>query len=345
METLLLFVPFLIPVIVANLSERHRQMPYRTLSSSRGPGLDRILDLGLRYLPYALLILINLALLGIAALALLNQVASMLAPELFEDQPLSNNWWGVAVAAFLTAIVASLLLIPSVRRWLARFLPLDADSYVHMTALAFAVYQIGLSLGQMVLIGDLENLANAELALDIWDVVLSGVPLALIGLAGVGLFVRRDWRDTLQRLGLLRPTWQQLLLAAGLTLLLLAFDWGVNYTWQQLDPAGYDLLERVTENIFGNLMTVGGAVALGLSAGISEELLFRGAVQPRLGLLLATVLFAIGHLQYGLTVATLEVFVIGLVLGLVRNRTHTTICILIHAGYNAIGVLLGLLQP
>ena len=92
-------------------------------------------------------------------------------------------------------------------------------------------------------------------------------------------------------------------------------------------------------------MTVGGAVVLGLSAGISEELLFRGAVQPRLGLLLASILFAVGHVQYGFTVATLEVFVIGLVLGLVRNRTNTTICILIHAGYNSVGVLLGLLQP
>jgi membrane protease YdiL (CAAX protease family) len=98
----------------------------------------------------------------------------------------------------------------------------------------------------------------------------------------------------------------------------------------------------VTENLFGNLASVGGAIALGLSAGISEELLFRGAVQPRLGLLLATVLFAVGHLQYGLSVATLEIFVIGLVLGVMRARTSTTIAIVIHASYNALGVLLGL---
>jgi membrane protease YdiL (CAAX protease family) len=119
----------------------------------------------------------------------------------------------------------------------------------------------------------------------------------------------------------------------------------VNLAWEELDPAGYYLLDRVTQNLFGNLMTVGGALVLGLSAGISEELLFRGAVQPRLGLLLATFLFAIGHLQYGLSVATLEVFVIGLALGLTRKWTHTTICILIHASYNTVGVLLGLLKP
>ena len=62
---------------------------------------------------------------------------------------------------------------------------------VHMTALAFAVYQIGLNLAQMALIGDLESLADAELALTIWDVLLSGLPLLLFAMIGVGLFTRQ----------------------------------------------------------------------------------------------------------------------------------------------------------
>jgi uncharacterized protein len=115
--------------------------------------------------------------------------------------------------------------------------------------------------------------------------------------------------------------------------------------WREVDPSSLDQLQKVMDNLFGNLMTVGGAIALGLSAGISEELLFRGAVQPRLGLLPASVLFAVGHLQYSLTLATLQVFLIGLVLGLVRKRTNTTLCILIHASYNTVGVLMGLGQP
>ena len=90
--------------------------------------------------------------------------------------------------------------------------------------------------------------------------------------------------------------------------------------------------------------SVGGAIALGLSAGISEELLFRGAVQPRLGLLLTTILFTIGHLQYGLTLATLQVFVIGLVFGLMRKRTKgIVVCMVSHATYNMVGTLLGML--
>jgi membrane protease YdiL (CAAX protease family) len=341
METLLIFVPFLIPVVVANLSERHRLQPY----TIRDAPVTGLLNLGLLYLPYGLLIAMNLALLGIVALALLNQLATMLAPEQMVPQVLAANWLAVAAISLLTSLLAFPVLIPAVRRWLARLLPIDPDSVVHTTALSFAVYQIGLSLVQMAVIGDLETLTDIELALTVWDVLLTGVPLLLFALVGVGWFIRRGGSGTLDRLGLRRPTWRQLLVAVAVTALLLAFNYGVNVAWEAVDPGSYDLLERVTENIFGGLMTVGGGIVLGLSAGISEELLFRGAVQPRLGLLLATFLFAIGHLQYGLTIATLEIFIIGLVLGLMRKWTHTTICILIHAGYNTFGVLLGILQP
>lgn len=321
---LLIFLPFLVPVVVAQFGERQRWA---------------------RYVTYGLLVAINLGLLGIAALAVLNWLVTTYMPDAVPSEAAAFNWLPAAVAAALTAVLACLPLIPAVRRALARWLPIDPDSVVHTTALAFAVYQIGASLGQMALIGDLENLTNLGLALDIWDLLLTGLPLTLLALLGVGILIRRNGRLTLERLGVRWPTGKQLLAAVGVTALLLAFDFGVNLAWQEADPAGYDVLERVTENLFGGLMTVGGAIALGLSAGISEELLFRGAVQPRLGLLVATVLFAIGHLQYGLTIATLEIFVIGLVLGLMRRRTSTTICILIHAGYNTTGVLMGLLQP
>jgi uncharacterized protein len=323
MENLLVILPFLVPVILANLGERQ---PWA------------------RLVTYALLVAINMGLLALAGLAMLNQLAQAITPDLVPVQSPPVNWWGLAAAAALTPLLASLPLIPAVRRWLARYLPIRPESIVHTTALAFAVYQIGLSLGQMAMIGSLENLAEAQLALDVWDVVLTGVPLTLLALLGVGLFVRRDLGSTLERLGLRLPTGRQLIAAVVITALLLGFDQAVNLIWQAVDPAGLEQLQRVTDNLFGGLMTVGGAIALGLSAGISEELLFRGAIQPRLGLLLASVLFAIGHLQYSLTLATFEVFIIGLVLGLVRNRTNTTLCILIHAAYNTVGVLIGLGQ-
>jgi len=322
MEDLLLFLPLLVPVMVAQFGERHRWARYST---------------------YGLLITFNLGLLGFAALALLNQMVVVLVPEQLDPDALAVNWLAVAGISLLTAILAFVPLFPQVRRGLARWLPIDPGSVVHTTALAFAVYQIGMSLAQMALIGSLETLTDAELALTAWDVLLTGVPLALFALIGVGIFVRRDPRSTLDRLGLHRPTGKQLLIAAGVTALLLAFDFGVNLVWQEVDPLSYDLVDRVTQHLFGNLISISGALILGLSAGISEELLFRGAVQPRLGLPLATVLFAVGHLQYGLTLAMLEILIIGLILGLIRNWASTTICIVIHATYNAAGVIMGML--
>jgi membrane protease YdiL (CAAX protease family) len=339
MIELLLYLPFLLPVVAANLSERQRRSPYR----SGDDRTDAVIDALLRYAPYALLALLNLGLLGIAFLALAGEFAQTFAPGLLGPADTGIEWLGVAATCFLAALLASLVLLPAVRRWLARRLPIDAASMVHTTALAFAAYQTGLSLAQMALIGDLEMLTAEGLSLTILDLVWASLPLLLFGLLGVGYLIRRPGRETLDRLGLRRPTWKQLAAAAGVTVLLLALDFAVNLAWQALDPAGYGLLERVTESIFGGLATVGGAVALGLTAGIGEEVLFRGAVQPRLGLLLTSFLFAIGHLQYGLTVATLEILVIGLVLGVMRNRTSTTICIVIHATYNTVGTLLGML--
>lgn len=339
MDQLLIFLPFLVPVVVANFSERHRQRPY----IAQNPRTQELLDLGLRYLPQVLLIAINLGLLGLAALSLLNALATVLMPEMVDPEVMTVNWLGSAAAYMITSALAFLPLVPAVRRWVARWLPIDPDSVVHGTALTFVIYQIGLSLAQTALIGNLENLTDVEMRLTIWDVILSGIPLTLLALLGVGLLIRRDGRSTLERLGLRRPTWRQLVAAAGIAALMIGFDTAVSLTWQEVDPTGYELLQRVSENIFGGLVTIGGALALGLSAGISEELLFRGAVQPRLGLVLAAVLFAIGHLQYGLTVAMLEMLLMGLVLGLVRKATSTTLCILIHATYNTVGTLLGML--
>lgn len=343
MEQLLLLLPFLVPVVVANYAERHRRSPY-TLDSPRA---SRNLDLALRYLPHGVLIAINVGLFALSALALFNALALLIMPELAGASGgasiQAGGWLGMSAAFFLSGLVAFLPLLHQIRQRLARWLPIDPDSLVHMTALVFAVYQIGLSLGQMALIGDLESLASAEAALTIWDVILSGVPFLIFALAGVGLWIRRQGADTWDRLGLRRLTWKQHLAGLAIAALLLGFDFLVSWVWQGIDPVGYDLLDKVNESLFGGLATVGGAIALGLSAGIGEELLFRGAIQPRLGLLLTTLLFTIGHLQYGLTVATLQVFVIGLVLGFMRKRTGSVVlCIVTHAAYNMVGTLLGM---
>jgi membrane protease YdiL (CAAX protease family) len=78
---------------------------------------------------------------------------------------------------------------------------------------------------------------------------------------------------------------------------------------------------------------------LALSAGIGEETLFRGALQPRFRIPLTAVLFTLGHVQYAFSPAIVEILVIGLGLGWLRERTNTTTCMTVHIGYNFLGMI------
>ena len=65
---------------------------------------------------------------------------------------------------------------------------------------------------------------------------------------------------------------------------------------------------------------------LGLRAGIGEEVLVRGALQPRTGLFWASLLFAAGHVQYT-WFGMLTILALGVTLGLVRRSSNTTTAI------------------
>jgi hypothetical protein len=94
------------------------------------------------------------------------------------------------------------------------------------------------------------------------------------------------------------------------------------------------MMDAVGEVLYGGASGLWQAVLISLVAGVTEELFFRGAVQPRFGLLLTAVFFTAVHVQYGLTLAALEVFGAALVLGWLRRRTNTTACILLHMLYD-----------
>ena len=100
-------------------------------------------------------------------------------------------------------------------------------------------------------------------------------------------------------------------------------------------------MERLTEELLGSLFTSPlGIITLGIAAALGEEPLFRGAVQPRFGLLLTALLFAVLHSNYGITLSTLIVFILGLVLGWLRIRYNTSTAMITHAVYNmSLGLL------
>ena len=85
---------------------------------------------------------------------------------------------------------------------------------------------------------------------------------------------------------------------------------------------------------FGQLDNPYGIAAIALIPGICEELMFRGALQPRLGLVLTALLFTSIHTEYGLSFDTLAIFVIAIGLGLIRKYTNTTTSCACHVSYN-----------
>jgi membrane protease YdiL (CAAX protease family) len=157
----------------------------------------------------------------------------------------------------------------------------------------------------------------------------------------VGYGVRRTLSEALERLGVVAPTratWTPVLavtaaLVAGVWLIDLAVGW----LWSRLDWPVTD--ETAVEALFAHASTsVVGAIAVGVTAGLGEEVVVRGVLQPRLGILLSNVAFTAAHAYQYHWDALLQVFIIGLVLGVVRRRTDTTTTALIHSGYDVVAL-------
>ena len=92
-----------------------------------------------------------------------------------------------------------------------------------------------------------------------------------------------------------------------------------------------------------NLVTPVGAVLIGITAGLGEELAVRGLLQPRIGLIASNLVFTGFHaFQYGAD-GLLSVFIIGVILGVVRARTNTTTSAIVHGVYDFTLVLIAAL--
>lgn len=177
------------------------------------------------------------------------------------------------------------------------------------------------------------------------DIVLGQLPFVLVALAGVGLGIRRSFRETVARLGYGSLSLPQL----GVVVLFVAGALGLSRladaVFAALQPGLYERVGEVSENLFdptglGAAQAVLFALLIGVGAGLGEETLFRGALQPRLGIVATSVLFASLHVQYGPSVLLVYIFVISVGFGLLRRHINTTASFLAHAAYNALAILL-----
>lgn len=231
-------------------------------------------------------------------------------------------------------LAAGVALIPWTRRLLARVLPFDPRSKPDMIALTLLLAILGFSV--VSLFYDNELTSSPGYA----DVGLQAILLTTLALFGVGMFVVRSVPETLERLGLVVPTLRQVAIALGLVFVAFAISMTSSILLDLLQP---NLSQDIQDNLAlttDQLDSVWGAIFLGLAAGISEESLFRGAFQPRFGVLFTTLVFALLHTQYGASVITVGVFGVGLIFALERKHLNTTCAVITHATYNALAVML-----
>ncbi len=228
------------------------------------------------------------------------------------------------------------------RRWLAALIPINQASVVHAVALSFSmliIINLGITIGigldnfsRLISEAEAAGGAGAASVATLW---LQQVLTFVTAVIGVGWPLRRKFSQTLERLGIVLPGVRQVVvgLAGGvgmvglvLVLEILAGQFGFG-----TDPDVEKLTEQLLGPLFGSPF---GIFTLGVAAALGEESLFRGAMQPRFGLVLTALLFALLHSNYGVTFSTVVVFILGLVLGWVRIRHNTTTAMILHASYN-----------
>lgn len=266
----------------------------------------------------------------------------------------------IMVGSLLATGLGALGFIPALRRALSRVLPIDPRSFVHMIALVTAVTCTLLTLIPLIVLGAppfttlARNLRDQNL--DVLSGQDSGSGMRLLvynllwqipgAIIAVGYLIRRNLRAALERLGMVRPTLRQVLAAIGLALLLVVAATGLDALigviwtamgWARTDGDAFNDLLKFAINPLG-------AVVIGVTAGLGEEISVRGVLQPRLGILLSNLFFTSLHaLQYNWD-GLLSVFMIGLVLGIIRKRSNTTTSAIVHGTYDFVLVLMAALN-
>jgi membrane protease YdiL (CAAX protease family) len=335
---ILTFAPLIVILWLANLGQRLRERDI--------PHMTPVI------VSYVFLIMIYLFFVLFGFVTLMGNVMNLTNPEALAQlmpsgaNPLAqvNSWNWLSFGTLLPSIAGLILLLKPVRRLCTRFTSLDADHPVHAVALSMTMLPI-ISLGLALGVG-LGNL-SVQIAEEVKTTGAQAVPLAavwaqaamflLMALMGVGWLSRRSFSDALVRLGIVRPTLREVLIgigmAAALVPIVMLFEGGMNAIGMGVDQ---DVESLMNELVGPLLQSPWGVLSIGLAAAIGEEPIFRGALQPRFGLVLSAVLFALVHSQYGISLATVVVLGLGLVLGWERKRYNTTTTIITHALYNSL---------
>jgi uncharacterized protein len=331
----LMYMPFLVLAVLAYLGQRYLPAKFLALL-----WVTLLFGMGL-------LAAVSFALLAVVEPAVLTDVGAM-NPEI---AGVLGGIFGFSVVALLLACLG---FIPQVRWGLSRFLPINPHSFVHTVALVTVTGLTLVSFAPLLMLGEPPLLAESALGMvrDSGTVGDDGLLMQMYTLVWtlpvavfvVGYGIRRNFGETLARLGLVWPTLRQIGIGVGLALVLLVamniLDLTINIIWQTFGWPRTDM------EAFGELLAFAltplGAIVIGVTAGLGEEVGVRGVLQPRLGILLSNLFFTSLHaFQYSWD-GLLVVFLLGFVFGFLRKYTNTSTAAITHGLYNFIVIMMSI---
>lgn len=234
-------------------------------------------------------------------------------------------------------LALSLPLLSPIRKLIGSVTPMDASSPIDMSGLAIilavSVYFAYALIAAPASPDELEPTSIGALIVNV-------LTFGSLGYFAVGLFVYRGPGEATSRLGLTAPRLSDI--AIGVVAVIPAFllSFIGSLLTVAFQPDIFDSLTETTEDLTSGVQNPIGALVLGASSGIGEELLFRGAIQPRYGIFLTSALWALLHTQYQFSFVVLGLFAIGILFGLIRKYVGTTAVVIAHALYNIAVVLL-----
>ena len=239
----------------------------------------------------------------------------------------------------LVGLGLGLPLLRPFREALAQVTPLDPKSAIDMTGLCMVLGLLGFFVGTG-LAPMADEPPGIVPSVGIAELLVQAAAFVAIAYIAVGYPYWRDLRSATERLGIVIPDPRTIGIAIAATFACFVVATIAGYISQQFDPGLSEALDEAVDQITAQVQNPIGAVVLGASAGIGEEAIFRGALQPRYGIIIPSLLFTMLHgPQYGFNLALLGLFGVSIILGLLRMQVNTTAAMITHALFNAVQVL------
>ena len=305
-------------------------------------------------------------LLGLAGYTLLGGLALLTLPQTAPEIEISQSsllprvitalallgiaviylWGFVASPAFRSRVTWFLPTAVSVapdrtntsRQWASQVQGFDPNRNVHAFGLGIAQLLVIQTLIDFVLAGGQTGLYPESLDQQavVGAAALTALLLLVVSFAAVGFLQDRSLSGVLTRLGIAPPLLTELIMGGGMAIVLLSFQFFAGLIWMLVaSPEVFEQQTQLSQAIAGSVTTLSGAFLVALFSSIGEEIAYRGALQPVVGLWPASILFALTHIQYQFTPAILIILVVGLAFGWTRRHFGTVAAITAHFCYNS----------